>query len=155
MQNHFKRQLVGNLEHASVKEQSLSWLSGWIDCARDREPCAEDITVSVVVTARINSRKYTGTVLDLLEWSQKAKQKRKPAAKAKKQKKSATKGRNRRYTSTLDCIILPTVAIYTDDSTYVLQHSRNTARAKVSHESDTSNDLTRRESVVNNIQFKY
>ncbi len=43
---------------------------------------AEDITVGAVVTARINSRKYTGTVLDLLEWSapQKAKRKRKPAA---------------------------------------------------------------------------
>ena len=27
---------------------------------------AEDITVSAVVTARINSWKYTGTVLDLL-----------------------------------------------------------------------------------------
>ena len=55
---------------------------------------AEDITVGAVVTARINSRKYTGTVLDLLEWSapQKAKRKRKPAAKAKKQKKSAAKG---------------------------------------------------------------
>ena len=54
---------------------------------------AEDITVGAVVTARINSRKYTGTVLDLLEWSapQKAKRKRKPAAKAKKQNKSAEK----------------------------------------------------------------
>ena len=54
---------------------------------------AEDITIGAVVTAQINSRKYTGTVLHLLQWSvpQKAKQKRKPAAKAKKQK-SATKG---------------------------------------------------------------
>ena len=54
---------------------------------------AEDITVGAVVTARITSRKYTGTVLDLLEWSapQKAKRKRKPAAKANKQNKSAEK----------------------------------------------------------------
>ena len=55
---------------------------------------AEDITVGAVVTAQINSRKYTGMVLDLLEWSasQKAKRKRKPVAKAKKQNKSASKG---------------------------------------------------------------
>ena len=55
---------------------------------------AEDITVGAVVTVRINFRKYTGTVLDLLEWStsQKAKPKRKPAAKANKQNKSAAKG---------------------------------------------------------------
>ena len=55
---------------------------------------AEDITDSAVITAPINSRKYTGMVLDLLEWlsPQKAKQKRKPAAKAKKEKKSMAKG---------------------------------------------------------------
>ena len=55
---------------------------------------AEDITVSAVAMAWINSRKYVGMVLDLLEWSapQKAKHKRKPAAKAKKQNKSASKG---------------------------------------------------------------
>ena len=55
---------------------------------------AEDITVGAVVTARINSRKYTGTVLDLLEWSalQKAKPKRKPAVKGEKEKESAVKG---------------------------------------------------------------
>ena len=55
---------------------------------------AEDITIGAVVTPGINSRKYTGMVLDLLEWlsPQKAKQKRKPAAKAKKEKKSMVKG---------------------------------------------------------------
>ena len=54
---------------------------------------AEDITVGAVVTAQIKSWKYTGKVLDLLEWSapQKAKHKSKPAAKAKKQNKSASK----------------------------------------------------------------
>ena len=54
---------------------------------------AEDITVDVVVTSRINSRKYTGTVLDLLEWSAaQDKQKRKLATKTMKQKKSVAKG---------------------------------------------------------------
>ena len=68
---------------------------------------AEDITVGAVVMARINSQKYTGTVLDLLEWlaPQKAKHKRKPAAKAKKQNKAAAKGEKQK-----DCIILCTVA---------------------------------------------
>ena len=43
---------------------------------------AEDFTAGAVVTTRYNSWKYTGTVLDLLEWStpQKAKRKRKPVA---------------------------------------------------------------------------
>ena len=47
---------------------------------------AEDITIGAVVTAQINSQKYTGSVLDLLKWSalQEVKQKRKPVAKAKK-----------------------------------------------------------------------
>ena len=81
---------------------------------------AEDITVGAVVTARISSRNYTETVLDLLEWSapRKAKQKRKPAAKVKKQEVSGERG------ETLDCIILSTVAIYTDDNTYRSKQDR-------------------------------
>ena len=69
---------------------------------------AEVITVGTVVMTRINSQKCTGMVLDLLECyaPQKASKRRSQWRKRRNRRSQQWKGKNRRYTSTLDCIIL-------------------------------------------------
>ena len=73
MRNLFKQQLVSGVEHTSKKERSLDRVDEHIVQGEQNHvnvkhilADAEDITVGAVVTARINSWKYTGTVLDLL-----------------------------------------------------------------------------------------